>query len=197
MGIVTLLARKPILALAVAGAVTGLTAASSAAAVPTRITATRITRPPRTLAPGTRVRASSLGQRVFPNASHGFALADVGGAQYPAASVDGGRTWKTNGPALHLNAAQAPLSVVDPGASNAHTFFAFGAGQVADVTADGGRTWWRAFLGGVVLAVVPRVSGGLTAISQDSTSSGNAVTLVYVSTDGGRHWRLTRRFGQA
>jgi hypothetical protein len=197
MRIVTLLRSKPILALALTGAVIGLTAASSAAAVPTRITATRITRSPGTLAPGTRVRASRLGQRVFPNASHGFALADVGGAQYPAASIDGGRTWKTNGPALHLNAAQAPLVVLDPGASNAHTFFAFGGGQVADVTADGGRTWWRALLGDVVLAVVPRVGGGLTAISQDSTSSGNAVTLVYISTDGGRHWRLVRRFGQA
>jgi pimeloyl-ACP methyl ester carboxylesterase len=31
----------------------------------------------------------------------------------------GGRTWKTNGPALHVNAANAPLVVLDVGAANA------------------------------------------------------------------------------
>jgi hypothetical protein len=188
---------KPILALAVTAGVTGAVAASAAAAVPQRITATRITRLNGTFAPGHTVPASSLGLRVFPNASHGFALATVGGVQYPAASVNGGRTWKTNGPALHVPAAQAPLVVNNPGALNAHTFYAFGGGQVVDVTPNGGRTWWRALLGDVVLAVVPRQGGGLTAISQDNSSTGNAVTLVYISTDGGRHWRLTRRFGQA
>jgi photosystem II stability/assembly factor-like uncharacterized protein len=188
-------ASKPVLILATVA--TALIATASASAAPQRITAARITRPPGTLAPGTGVRASSLGQRVFPNASHGFALADVGGAQYPAATTNGGRTWKTDGPALHLNAAQAPLAVVDVGARNTRTFFAFGGGQVVDVTSDGGRTWWRAFLGDVVLAVVPRLSGGLTAISQDAGSRGSAVTLVYISTDGGKHWRLSHRFGQA
>jgi hypothetical protein len=173
-----------------------IAAASAAAAPPQTITASRITRPNGTLAPGTSVRASSLGQRVFPNASRGFALADVGGAQYPALSVNGGRTWKTNGPALHLNAAQAPLVVVDVGATNAHTFFAFGGGQVVDVTSDGGTTWWRASLGDVVLAVVPRISGGLVAIAQNATGSGsNAATVVYVSTDGGRHWKLNQKLG--
>jgi len=93
----------------------------------------RITRRNGTLAPGTSVRASSLGQRVFPTASRGFALANVGGAQYPAVSVNGGRTWKTNGPALHVNAANAPLVVVDVGAVNARTFYAFGGSQVVDV----------------------------------------------------------------
>jgi hypothetical protein len=172
--------------------------AAAAAAAPQRITATRVTRPAGTVRPGTRVRSATLGQRVFVNGRRGFALANFGGAQYPAATVDGGRTWKTNGPALHLNAAQAPLSVVDVGASNARTFYAFGGGQVVDVTSNGGRTWWRAFLGDVVLAVVPRLSGGLTAVAQNSSGAGaNATTVVYVSTDGGHHWRLSRKLGAA
>jgi hypothetical protein len=171
--------------------------ASAAAAPPQTITASRITRQNGTLAPGSGVRASSLGQRVFLNANRGFALADVGQAQYPAATVNGGRTWKTNGPALHLNAAQAPLVVVDVGAANAHTFYAFGGGQVVDVTSGGGTTWWQANLGDVVLAVVPRVlGGGLVAIAQDATGGGsNATTVVYVSTDGGRHWKLNKKLG--
>jgi hypothetical protein len=172
-------------------------AASAAAAPPQTVTASRITRPNGTLAPGSSVASSSLGQRVFLNTSRGFALADVGGAQYPAASVNGGRTWKTNGPALHLNAAQAPLVVVDVGALNAHTFYAFGGGQVVDVTSDGGATWWRAILGDVVLAVVPQVvGGGLVAVAQNATGGGsNATTVVYVSTDGGRHWKLNKKLG--
>jgi hypothetical protein len=171
-------------------------AASSLPAPPQTITATRITRPAGTLRPGTRVRSADLGQRVFPNARTGFALASVVDAQYPAATVDGGKTWRTDGPALHLNAAQAPLSVVFPGAANAHTFFAFGGGQVADATGDAGKHWWRAFLGDSVLAVVPRLGGGLVAVAQNATGVGSgAVTLVYVSTDGGHHWHLSSSFG--
>jgi hypothetical protein len=182
-------------AAALAAVVAGSIAAAPAVAAPAQtITASRITRPSGTLAPGSSVNSSSLGQRVFVNANRGFALADVGGAQYPAASVNGGRTWKTNGPALHLNAAQAPLVVVDVGAANAHTFYAFGGGQVVDVTSDGGATWWQANLGDVVLAVVPRLSGGLVAIAQNASGS-NATTVVYVSTDGGRHWKLNKKLG--
>jgi hypothetical protein len=140
------------------------------------------------------VSSASLGQRVFPNANTGFALAHVSGAEYPAATADGGKTWKTDGPALHLDAAEAPLAIVDVGAANARTFFAFGGGQVVDVTADGGRSWWQTLVGDVALAVVPRLAGGLSAVAQDA-SGANAVTVVYVSTDGGRHWRLSRNLG--
>lgn len=175
-----------------------LSGASSAATrvIPRTITASLITRTPGTLAPGTRVRSGSLGERVFPNGRTGFALASVGQVQYPAATVNGGTTWRTDGPALHLNAAQAPLVVVFPGAANTRTFFAFGGGQVVDATGDAGRHWWRAFLGDAVIAVVPRLGGGLVAFAQDVSSTGNsAVTLVYVSRDGGHHWRYTTNFG--
>jgi hypothetical protein len=163
---------------------------------PQTITATRVTRAHGTLRPGTPVRSADLGARAFPNARDGFALANVVDAQYPAATVDGGRTWRTDGPALHLNAAQAPLAVLYGGAANAHTFFAFGGGQVVDATGDAGKHWWRAFLGGGVIAVVPRPGGGLLAIAQNPGSTGaTAVTLVYVSKDGGQHWHYDTRFG--
>lgn len=190
-------------AVAVAAVAAGLSSAStppassrSAPSPPQTVTATPITRAHGTLRPGTLVRSADLGARAFPNARDGFALASVVEAQYPAATVDGGRTWRTDGPALHLNAAQAPLAVLYAGAANPHTFFAFGGGQVVDATGDAGRHWWRAFLGGGVIAVVPRPGGGLLAIAQNpGSTAATAVTLVYVSRDGGRHWHYDTRFG--
>lgn len=169
---------------------------AKAASVPQTVTATLISRPPGTLRPGTHVSHADLGPREFPNPHVGFSLASVGQAQYPAETVNGGQTWRTNGPALHLDAAQAPLAVVFTGASNAHTFYAFGGGQVVDATGDGGRHWWRASLGDAPIAVVPRLGGGLVAFTQDANSTGSGgVTVVYVSTDGGHHWHHSTRFG--
>src|ERR1700761_1725346 len=109
---------------------------------PATVTAAAITRQAHTLAPGSKVKGSAVfGNRVFINATDGFALVDTGQAQYPAATTDGGKTWKTDGPALHLNAAQAPLSVVDIGAAGQNTAFAWGTGQVIDATSNGGKQW--------------------------------------------------------
>jgi hypothetical protein len=192
-----------VIALTLAGAITAgassasprSAAAGAAAAPPQTITALRLTRRPGTLRPGSHVPARDLGRRVFPNASHGFALAHLDQADYPAATVDGGRTWRTDGPALHLDAAQAPLSVVDAGAANQHTFYAFGGGQVVDATGDGGTHWWQALLGDDVMAVVPRLSGGLVAFVQNAGPGSSAVTLVYVSTDGGHTWHRKTTLG--
>jgi hypothetical protein len=171
-------------------------ASAAAPAPPKTITARALEPRPHTLLKGTAVKNRDIfGVRVFPNATHGFALAGVGEAQYPVATVDGGRTWHTDGPALHVNAANAPLSVTKAGAANQHTFFAFGGGQVVDVTSDAGKHWWQAFLGDGVLSVVS-VGTRLIAIAQNGTGSGSqAKTLVYVSRDGGRHWHLNNRLG--
>ena len=90
------------MAAAVALAVAAMSASAAtgghgvASAGQTTVTGTLITRPARTLAPGTAVRSNELvGQRVFVDAAHGFALASVGQAQYPAATSNGGRTWRT------------------------------------------------------------------------------------------------------
>jgi hypothetical protein len=125
----------------VSAAATGSAAAASAP--PKTVTASVITRRTGTLAPGTKVKSSNLGQRVFTDAKHGFALASVGSAQYPAATTDGGTIWKTDGPALHIDAAQAPLSVLDIGAASPKTVFAFGGGQVVDTAGAAGSSTTR------------------------------------------------------
>jgi len=180
----------------------GVSAASTpsavAAASPQKtVTASLITRRADTLAPGTVVRSADLGQRVFTDAEHGFALASVGQAQYPAATSNGGTTWKTDGPALHIDAAQAPLSVVDIGAASQKTVFAYGSGQVIDATSDGGAKWYGALFQGLVMAVVPGASGHLVAFVDASTSGGGSsgVTWQYVSKDGGRSWRYDNAVG--
>ncbi|MHB8242037.1 MAG: hypothetical protein ACYDHN_08605 [Solirubrobacteraceae bacterium] len=158
---------------------------------PPTVTATPIARVPNTLRPGHVVRSSTLSHRVFVDNTHGFALADVSGAQYPAATVNSGRTWRVNGPALHLNAAQAPLVVCEVGALNRRSYWAEGCGgQVVDTTDDGGRHWWRSLFEGGVLSVVS--SGGRLLVFLESFTSGStSVTIqVYASTDKGRSWQL-------
>ncbi len=184
-----------------AGAVAAFAAASVAAAAdsslfPTTVTSTLITRPPGTLAPGTAVKSSALGERVFPSASHGFALAAVGQAQYPAATTDGGKTWRTDGPALHLNAAQAPLSVTGVGAATVKAAYFYGSGQAVDTTPDAGKHWYRALFQGVTMAVVPGPSGALVAfVDFSATSSASGTTLQFVSRDAGRTWKYDTSVG--
>ena len=184
------------LAIALAGLI-AVPASASSPAPPKTVKSSLIKVQPNTLKPGTKVKASTLGKRVFVNATDGFAMANTGNAQYPAATTDGGKTWKTDGPALHLNAAQAPLSVTALDAANRKTIFAYGSGQVVDATGDGGKHWWRAILGDVVLATVAPGNGSLITFSQDATGTNGskADTLVYVSKDGGKQWHLNDSFG--
>lgn len=185
---------------ALASALAGVSAAAprhtptASSAAPQHVTGFLLSRQPHTLARGTKVSSRSLGQRVFLNAKHGFALADTGQAQYPAETRNAGKTWRTDGPALHLNAAQAPFAVTEVGAANAHTFYAFGSGQVADVTGDGGRHWYRTNLGELVVAVVPGGGNRVVAYAQASRGS-TATTSQYVTHDGGHHWSLSTRLG--
>src|SRR5437764_6497034 len=104
-------------AVALGSTVVGVSAASAAGPRKT-VKSSRINSRPGTLAQGTLVSSATLGQRVFTDALNGFALANTGGAQYPAATSDGGVTWRTDGPALHVNAAQAPLAVTNIGAAS-------------------------------------------------------------------------------
>jgi hypothetical protein len=173
------------------------TAAAAAPTPPATITASLITRQPHTAKVGTTVPQSGLGQRVFINQRVGFALGAVGQAQYPAKTTDGGAVWKTFGPALHVNAAQAPLSVTAVGVANARTIYYYGSGQVVDATGDGGKHWWRAFTEELSVAVVPGVGSRLLWFTQTSTGPNgtNAVTWPYVSTDGGKVWHYTTALG--
>src|SRR6185312_14267521 len=148
--------RARLIALVVLG---GLVAAGGAqaapAAPPKQIAAKRLHARADAVARGTKVRDSALfGVRTFWNARDGFALADVRQAQYPARTTDGGRTWRIDGPQFHVNAADAPEAVGFVGMAGPRRLFAYGA-SVVDASTDGGRTWWEAFLGDLVVAVVP------------------------------------------
>ncbi len=181
-------------ALALAVGVAGV-ASAAAPKPPKKLVATLITRQPHTLKPGSPVKAASIEQRVFVNAGDGFALADTDSAQYPAKTTDGGATWKTFGPAVHLNALQAPLAVTEIGVANRRTVYFYGSGQAVDVTSDGGKQWWRTFTEELSLAVVPGISGRLVWVTQDSPNGGAALTWTYESSDGGRVWHYTTALG--
>ena len=181
--------------LVVSAVALGADASIAAAAGPQQTVAgTLISRPSHTLAPGSTVSASKIfGNRVFTDAKHGFALVDTGQAQYPAATTDGGKTWKTDGPALHLNAAQAPLAVIYIGAASQKTIFAWGTGQVIDTTSDGGKHWYRALFNGLPMAVVRNARGHLVAFVDGETGANG--TWQYVSKNGGRTWRYDATVG--
>lgn len=164
--------------------------ASNATAAPPAaqrtLTGGLIGRRPGTLRPGTVVRATNVFKRMFLDSQRGVALAGVGQAQYPAATTNGGRTWRTSGPALHINAAQAPLAVSEVGALSRKVYFAGGGGEVADATPDGGKHWYQTLFRGGVLGVIPANRKLLAVIAGSETTPTS--TWVYGSTDGGRTW---------
>ena len=68
-----------------------------------------------TLNVGNKVNASKVGSPwMFFNSNQGFAMAQVGQAQYPVATGDGDKTWKTNGPYLHLDDYRRALPDATP-----------------------------------------------------------------------------------
>jgi hypothetical protein len=178
-----------------AGASSASSRASTAASGPQKtVKASVIKRRKGTLARGSAVSSHALGQRVFTTDTNGFALASVGDAQYPAATFDGGAHWKTYGPALHVNAAQAPLAVSSIGAVNRRLVYAFGGGSVIDATNNGGKSWYGALFNGEVMAVVHPIRGRLVAFI-DGSSGKKGVTWQYVSRDGGRTWHFNSHVG--
>jgi photosystem II stability/assembly factor-like uncharacterized protein len=172
-------------------AVVGIGGAVAASPKPAKtVTGTIIKPRPGTLKQGTKLSGSALnGTRVFVNATTGWKLAAGTQAQYAAVTTDGGKTWRTASPALHVNAANAPLAVTQIGAVSPKIAYAFGSGQVADVTSDAGKHWYSALFQGTVMAVVPGISHQLVAYVAGFGSSANASQ--YVSTNGGKTWKLT------
>ena len=168
----------------------GAAAALASGSPPSNVTVSVISNSPGTPAPGTVVPSMEIGgNRVFVNDTDGFALAAGVQSQFPVATTDGGTTWKVIGPALHINAAQAPLVVSNIGAASTKTIYAYGGGQAADVTTDGGKTWYRALFQGLVEQMTTNLHGHLVVYEQ--FQSGSPVQM-YVSKDGGRHWKLTK-----
>ncbi len=190
-GLVSLALALPTIALA--RAVVRGPVARAAATPPATLTGRLVT--PSPLGPlkrGTVVRSSALRTRVFTSSRHGFALArERFGVFYPAVTVDGGKTWRINGPAFHLPpASDAPFLVTQVGALSARQYFAWGA-QSIDATSDAGKHWWRTLVPNTVLAVVPSGTT-LLAVTDDAPPIGSPATAsVYTSTDGGHHWHIT------
>ncbi len=177
----------------------GRTAARAAASPPASVAARQIpaSAPPFSR-PGTIVSSRDLGNRVFVSAEDGFALATTGlggGTTYPAATVNGGKTWRIDGPEFHVSAANAPNVVTQVGAASPATYFAYGGPGGAEsvvVSTDAGKHWWRAYMPGVPLAVVYGPVGatgksGLLAFVR----SGPTELWEYTSTDGGRRWSFS------
>lgn len=143
---------------------------------------------------GSVVSSSKLSVRSLVDAGAGFALASVGQAQYPANTTDGGKTWRIDGPHLHVNAANAPDVVSGSGVVGPRTYFAYGGpggGNTVVVSTDAGKTWWRAYLPGVPMTVEPTNTGGKSALATIVESNAGHF-LAYVSTDGGRHWKYDK-----
>ena len=165
-----------------------------------RLTAAVMRPRPGAVAPGTAVSSSDLfTQRVFATGRVGFAVANRGSAQYPVLTTDGGRTWRVDGPQVHVDAADGPEAVGYVGLAGPKAFFTYGS-SVVDVTTDQGRTWWETYMGELVTAVVSAPDGsGLVAYVQQSVSNAHplnpAVTRQYVSDDGGRHWSYSTALG--
>lgn len=171
--------------------------AATAPTPPRQLTGHRLRASPGAVAPGTAARSSDLfTDRVFANRSVGFALANDGSAQYPARSLNGGRSWRIAGPQFHIDAADGAAGVGYVGLVGPRTLFAYGS-SVVDVTSNGGRTWWATYLGELVVAVVPGPGNDLVAYVQQqlAENSGAAATWQYVSRDGGRHWHYSTAFG--
>jgi hypothetical protein len=145
---------------------------------------------------GIVIPASDLfGNRVFTNSQIGFALENDGNEQFPARTINGGQSWKIDGPQVHVDAADGAEAVAYVGIISPNVEFAYG-GSVVDVSTNAGHTWWEAFLVGNVTAVVPGRQG-LLAFVQQSVSSKHPnpiVTWQYVSTDGGKHWHYSTSF---
>ncbi len=156
---------------------------------------------PEELRPGTVVSAGFKGVRVFANRRDGFAISDLpqaGYGTYPLATTDGGKTWRTDGPVLHIPAAQGALGVGQAGVLGPGFYFAWcgACNTVIDVTPDAGQHWWRTFMPGDVLGVLSGTDKreGLTAIvgGPPNTATRHGVPLwVYLSPDG-RRWTYNR-----
>lgn len=151
--------------------------------------------------PGTAVSPSSVlsefnggFNEAFVGAAQGYALADVNSQTYPAVTLDGGHTWRINGPMLYRAAADAGQVVSEIGAAPPDTVFIWGSGNVIDFSPDGGMNWCEANMGGSVLSMGASSASSVWAIlgSPPVTGQSSGPTTTYISDDGGRTWVLSR-----
>jgi hypothetical protein len=149
---------------------------------------------------GTRVGSDFSGTRTFATRRDGFALGNLsaseGGAMYPLATIDGGKTWRIAGPIVNVPAAQGGVDVAQAGVVNARTWYmCCGLNTVVDVTSDAGRHWWVAFLPGEVINVYAgdNPHAPLVAVVRPFRTAHSRQRLwIYASRDG-RRWTYDPR----
>ncbi len=166
--------------------------ADAASATPARTVVARlITTQPGTLAAGSRILRVNARRTYFGN-SFGISLGrDRQGATYPVQTGNGGRSWHTDGPALFLPTADAPLAVTTVSGATKSLQYAFGGGgQVVDVTREGGPQWRGALFAGTVVGVVPG-EGRNTLIAFVHADASSGPVYQYVTRNGGLSWRYT------
>ena len=145
--------------------------------------------------------ASFIGIRVFADRRTGFAITNIlkaGDGTYPVATTNAGNTWRTDGPVLHIPAAQGAIAVGQAGVAGTRIEFAWcgACNNVIDITPDAGKHWWQANMPGQVLSVVgsPNARDGLIAIVEGPTAAADgrrASLWVYASSTGLR-WAYSR-----
>jgi hypothetical protein len=120
---------------------------------------------PRYLAPGTDVPGRDVQAHARASGPVSYGLANVGGAKWPAITVDGGRQWRIDGPLFSYAAMQAASTVSAVGTLGADGAYAWGlGGNFVRLTIDRGVHW------------------------SETDFTGGLETFVYVSSDQGRTW---------
>lgn len=182
-----------VLLLSGAGAGSAATRTATTTPTATTVTATTIRVQNGTLPVGAQIPNNQINaRRTYFGNSFGVALAhDKQGAFYPVQTGNGGLRWRTDGPALFLPTADAPLAVNTVTAATKTLQYAYGGGQVVDVTRDGGPQWRSATFDGTVMAVAPGIgTNELVAF----VNNGQGVTWQYVTRNGGLTWTYFPRY---
>jgi len=128
----------------------------------------------------------------------GYALATVDGFVYPAATTDGGTTWRVAGLWFAGPWADGPAFPNTIKAYSLSVAVAFWSGQnIFYATADGGAEWFlSAFPGGVVDVSGPTEGSATPSITVRITNQDGAKkTATYRTVDSGRSWSLIGQGG--
>lgn len=173
---------------------------------PPPVTGYPVLQQPGAVPAGTVVPSRDLDTRSFLDRLHGYALAFIDNGQYPARTVNGGKTWRVDGPVFHMNAAQGGGGVGqmgvpshEAGVASDNTAYAWGGAtpdRVVVVTTDGGKRWWGALFPGLVL-FVGNTDGHLVANVYGSVKQGHRTRtgLWAYSTKTGRQWTYSYSLG--